>query len=284
LNTETETKILKKLAELEKEGGSLPLPLRLFRDLLRVQSEAKRQIEAPLPEGPDARTVRERLERGAPALDIDDLDPAIPLLTPFFAMIREVFCGYPDLFADLAAGPAGPINGQSLTGEAVRAWFSGGPMPASAPDGCGEETYRAMVHFTLKPLLEACAERLASLIDAEKWRGRGCPVCGGIPDMAYLDKERGGRWLVCSRCDFAWLFPRLQCPFCGTEDQNALAFLTDEKGLYRLHVCERCQCYLKTIDLRQTDDEVLLPLERLLTADMDRQAREEGYRLPGGPA
>lgn len=98
--------------------------------------------------------------------------------------------------------------------------------------------------------------------------------------MAYLDRERGSRWLLCSRCDFTWLYHRLQCPYCGNLDQNTLAFFSDEKGLYRLQVCECCKCYLKTIDLRKTDDEVLLPLERLLTTDMDRQAREEGYRSP----
>ena len=35
-------------------------------------------------------------------------------------------------------------------------------------------------------------------VDQEKWRRRYCPVCGGNPDIAYLDTERGSRWLVCS--------------------------------------------------------------------------------------
>jgi formate dehydrogenase maturation protein FdhE len=50
------------------------------------------------------------------------------------------------------------------------------------------------------------------------------------------------------------------------------------KELYRLHMCVRCKRYLKTIDLRKTDKQVLMPLESLLTAETDRQAREKGYR------
>ena len=275
----TEGKALKKLAELDREEGGLPLLLRFYRDLLLVQREARRQVETtlPAPAGLDAAGVREQLRQGVPLLCFEDLDGYIETLQPVFASVREVFHAYPGLFGHLADGPA---DGHALNAEMVKAWFEGKPMPPSALNGASEATLRSMIQFTLKPLLAACAEALAPRIDPEQWRRRCCPVCGGAPDMAYLDTERGARWLLCSRCDFNWLFHRLQCPHCGTEDQSALAFFTDEKGLYRLHVCERCKCYLKTIDLRKTDDEVLLPLERLLTADMDRQALEEGYRLP----
>ena len=95
--------------------------------------------------------------------------------------------------------------------------------------------------------------------------------------MAYLEKEVGARWLLCSRCDSEWLFHRLECPYCKTQNQSLLSFLSDEKDLYRLYLCEQCKCYLKAIDLRKTDAEVLLPLERLYTLDLDTQARERGY-------
>ena len=112
----------------------------------------------------------------------------------------------------------------------------------------------------------------------EAWYKRYCPVCGGGPDFAFLDKERdGARWLLCSRCDAQWLFYRLVCPHCGNDDQHSLAYLTDDTGLYRLYVCEKCRRYLKTIDLRKTEAEVLLPLERILTLDLDRQAHESNY-------
>jgi len=114
-------------------------------------------------------------------------------------------------------------------------------------------------------------------VNQERWRRGYCPICGGNPDFAFLDKERGARWLLCSGCDAEWLFQRLECPYCGTQDQDALAYFTDDEGLYRLYVCERCKRYLKALDLRQAKSEVLLPLERLFTFDIDAQAQEYGY-------
>lgn len=272
------SKILKRLEELEKEERGLPLLLQFYRGLLNVLREARGQAVAlyPVPEGNDEEAIRRRLQRGVPLLG-DDLETAAASVLPVFAAVRRVFQDYPQLFAGLPEAADNCL----FTAEVVRAWFSGGPIPPSALQGTSEATVRAMVRYAFKPLLEACVAALSPCIDQEKWRRRYCPVCGGLPDMAYLDRERGSRWLVCSRCDFPWLFHRLQCPYCGAKDQASLAFFTDDKGLYRLDICERCKCYLKTIDLRNTEEDVLLPLERLLTEDLDRQALEQGYRLPG---
>ena len=121
-------------------------------------------------------------------------------------------------------------------------------------------------------------------VDQERWRRGYCPVCGGSPDFAYLDKERGSRWLVCSRCDTEWLFQRLQCPYCNTQDQNQLAYLTDNDGRYRLYVCDNCQQYLKAIDLQRAKGEVIIYLERLFTLYLDAQAREYGYSRSARPS
>lgn len=115
-------------------------------------------------------------------------------------------------------------------------------------------------------------------MDQERWRRNYCPICGGHPDFAFLEKELGARWLLCSRCDTEWLFQRLQCPYCGNQTQKDLAYFTDDEGLYRLYVCEQCHKYIKAIDLRVAKSDILLPLERLFTLDMDRQAQEKGYQ------
>lgn len=279
MTSDNAVKILKRLEEMEKEEGGLPLLLQLYRGLLKVLGDARGQATAlyPVPEGNDGEAIRRRLLRGEPLLGGQELETAAASVRPVFAAVRRVFQDYPRFFT----GPPNAADDSPLTLELVRAWYSGGPIPPSTLKGTGEATVRSMVHYAFKPLLEACAAALSPYVDQEKWRRHYCPVCGGLPDMAYLDRERGSRWLVCSRCNFAWLFHRLQCPYCSNEDQAALGFFTDDKGLYRLDVCERCKRYLKTIDLRNTEEDVLLPLERLLTEDMDRQAREQGYLLPG---
>jgi formate dehydrogenase maturation protein FdhE len=76
----------------------------------------------------------------------------------------------------------------------------------------------------------------------------------------------------------------LECPYCRTQKQDALIFLTDEEELYRLYACEQCKCYLKAIDLRKAKTEILLPLERLYTIDIDAQAIERGYHSCKEPA
>jgi FdhE protein len=134
----------------------------------------------------------------------------------------------------------------------------------------------------LKPFLKAYAEVFRPEVEPEFWRRQYCPICGGKPDFAYLEKEMGGRWLVCSRCDTEWLFMRLKCPYCGTQTQSDLAHFTSEEEphLYRLHTCERCHTYIKVIDLRCSETEILIPLERVLTIDMDKMGEEKGY-APG---
>ena len=91
-------------------------------------------------------------------------------------------------------------------------------------------------------------------------------------------KRRWGPGGSC--CDAEWLYQRLECPYCGTTEQKSLAFLTDDAGVYRLYTCDECKCYIKAIDLRKAGTDVLLPLERVMTLDMDRQAVEAGYQ-PG---
>ena len=117
-------------------------------------------------------------------------------------------------------------------------------------------------------------------VKQEEWRRVQCPICGGKPDMAYMEQEVGARWLVCSRCDTEWIFQRLQCPYCANENQDDLTFFSDEDDAYRLYVCNKCHSYIKTIDSRKVKAEVFIPLERILTIDIDVQAQEKGYH-PG---
>ncbi|MGQ9572114.1 MAG: formate dehydrogenase accessory protein FdhE [Dehalococcoidia bacterium] len=129
----------------------------------------------------------------------------------------------------------------------------------------------------LRPFLRAQAEALSVRVNDSAWyRGR-CPVCGGEPDLAALERESGRRRLLCSRCDSEWTFRRVACPFCDNDDPSQLAYYLSEDRVYRLSVCEQCHRYLKTIDLRQIAGERLLPAERILTVAMDVAALNAGY-------
>lgn len=207
----------------------------------------------------------------------------------FVLQFKDVF---PDeaLFRELFSAAQGIVSEQfpqsrlkspqpSRIKKVASAWY----RYSSLPEFTGETSISLeMLFLSLKaafhPILVMYSERLSPLVNQDSWRQKMCPVCGGKPDFAFLDKEAGARWLICSRCDAEWLFLRLECPFCGSRDQDSLAYLTDEKELYRLYVCEQCRAYIKAIDLRRIEGEVLFPLQRIVTLDLDRQAHEAGYK------
>jgi len=130
----------------------------------------------------------------------------------------------------------------------------------------------------LRPFLRAYAESLGQYVQNSEWSRAYCPICGGQPDMAALEKDGGRRRLLCSRCDFEWTYKRLGCTFCGNDDPKNLSFYPSDDKVYRLAVCEECHRYLKTVDLREMAAERPLAAERVLTAGMDVAADKAGYK------
>ncbi|MFH1651996.1 MAG: formate dehydrogenase accessory protein FdhE [Chloroflexota bacterium] len=278
MTADKDKKILERIAILEKEEGELSLLLRFYRDLLRVQAAGKRESAGgnSLPD----EAVRKRIQDGVPLVDPADLDFKVAPVQDLFVKVAGVCARYPELFGEVPEKLSRPAAGRLLTKKAVSSWAKGEALPPALAEGVRENVLRAIIQFALWPLLTSLRATLLPSVDVERWRRAYCPVCGGLADMAFLDRERGARWLLCSRCDAEWLFPRLECPYCGNQDQSAMAYFTDDSGRYRLQVCDKCRCYLKTIDQRTSEGEVLMPLERVLTVGMDRQAREKGYHLP----
>jgi len=272
------------LKRLEEEGGKRGLPprfLEFYKRLFHIQSGAEKRIGKAKP-SLKTEVINERIEHGLPLISFGELALDWSVLKDIFTEVTATFADYPDLFGELPKSLREPKSHPSLPKKVVKAWFERTRLPSLIPvDDVNEYLLlEAIIHATLSPFLVSHSKALLGLVDQERWRREYCPICGGQPDFAFLDKERGARWLLCSRCDTEWLFQRLQCPYCGTQNQDSLAYFTDDKGAYRLYVCEQCHKYIKAIDLRCTESEVSLPLERVFTVDMDRQAQEKGYQ-PG---
>ena len=275
----TDAEVLKKLEEWERKGESTPKFLEFYQRLLRIQSRAAERIGIPKP-ALNSKASHERIENGQTLISFDELDLDWSLLQDIFTEVAAAFAEYPELFGKIPRSLK--ERRSTFSREIVRAWFEGAKLPPTiAGDNIDKHLLEATtIQATLRPWLNSQAKALVGLVNLERWRRRYCPICGGSPDFAFLDKERGARWLLCSRCDTEWLFQRLECPYCGTTNQHALAYFVDDEGLYRLYVCEQCHTYIKAIDLRHTESEVLLRLERVMTLDLDRQGQEKGYQ-PG---
>ncbi len=154
-------------------------------------------------------------------------------------------------------------------------------LPSDNPAPRGDESEDPLPAFVynqaLHPFLRRYAEMLLPFVDEAIWYRPSCPICGGKPDLAALTRTSGARQLLCSRCDAEWFFLRTGCPFCEGDNLAEQQYSVSEDHVYRLCLCEHCKHYLKTIDLREVEDERLLPVERILTAPMDIAALKAGY-------
>jgi formate dehydrogenase maturation protein FdhE len=271
--------IISFLEEKERKEGTLPELLKFYQQLLRVQSQVEKKLSSRLEPSLSREAINKRIDNGVPLISFNELAFDWQLLAATFAEIKTVFANHAGLF-NFSSGRLAELGADALlTRQVLKPWFEKQKLPAKIPRNVDRKLLNSIVHATMKPFLTSHARKLIDSIDQERWRRSYCPICGGSPDFASLDTERGSRWLLCSRCDTEWVFQRLQCPYCNTQDQNDLSYLTDDTGQYRLYTCEQCHQYLKTIDRRQTEGQViLLPIERFLTLDMDRQAIEMGYK------
>ena len=160
----------------------------------------------------------------------------------------------------------------------ARQQFEMGQVPQEREEEPEEATLsQVAADLALKPYLMWAAEQVMPHVDQSHWRQDYCPACGGVPDFAVLDAEVGARRLVCSRCNAEWSYRRVGCPFCGIVDHSQVSYYVGDDKAYRLYVCESCDRYLKTIDLRETTRVVQLDVERITTLKMDAAAYQEGY-------
>jgi len=136
------------------------------------------------------------------------------------------------------------------------------------------------IHSSVKPSMEAGAEKLSHEIETETWMRGFCPVCGSLPSLSLLREDVGKRFLLCSHCGYQWRIDRMICPFCNNRDHESLQFFyAEEEKTHRIDLCDKCHQYIKTIDLRilgETDPS----LEDLATLHLDITASKRGYKRP----
>ncbi len=268
MTLDTENQMIEAIGDWERTKGALPPVIALYRQLLSLQVEAAPAIKAPFP-NLDMENRHNRLKSGQPLLRFSEIPVEWNLFRSLFRQAYSVLSSYPE-FKDVPRCPKGLGVLRALS----ESWYQG---ESSNADERQWGILGLAIQTALKPFLDATRQALLKDFSLGSWLRNYCPVCGGNPDFAFLDKDRGARHLVCARCDSEWVFKRLECRNCGNQDQNTLAYYTDDVGRYRLYVCEACKDYLKAVDLRITQIPVFIPLERFITLDLDAQARRNGY-------
>ena len=131
---------------------------------------------------------------------------------------------------------------------------------------------------SLRPAMEKVVEKYGKIVTESGWSEGYCPICGKEPKIGEIKEEEEMRFLFCNQCGFEWHFRRIQCPFCGNDEQQALAYFTiegDER--YRVDVCNVCKRYIKMVDFRKSKEEANLDVEDIATLHLDMLANDEGY-------
>jgi transcription elongation factor Elf1 len=272
--------IIRRLDGWSQSNTQWPTSIDTGIRLLRLGIEAKPRIGTPKPNlTRDA--ISSLLMQGKSILTFDDLGLDWSLLEELFRAAVRILIGKSAGSQENSQRLNQLAANTPLLRQVARDYYSDTPLSATATEHCIDTPLmEACISAALAPFLAAQSEALSELVAQELWRRKSCPICGGVADFAFLEKDQGARWLMCSRCTMEWLFQRIQCPYCGTQKHESLAYRTNSQGLYRLYTCEECHGYIKAIDLRKAGSDVLLPLEGILTVDLDRQAKEANYR-PG---
>ena len=263
-------RVLDALTQAVDDHQELAAWLSLWRDIITAQLAVKTSLP-PVTRSEDDATIRQRLEAGlpqaacnGPAVDAEHLASLGRHLLAVLVQHGAFPVEEKEQAETLTAGDWLGLAREALQREPSRG-------RAVSLDGA------FFVDLALAPFLERAAEVIMPRLDLALWHRGYCPICGAAPDFALLDRETGARRLVCSRCHSEWPYARVRCPFCGTTDPTKLHYYLGEDRVYRLYGCALCQRYIKTMDLRQTDKEVLIPLERILTVPMDVVAQQQGY-------
>ncbi len=195
------------LGELAGDETPPPRLVQFHHDPLDIQNRVGHKTSVPDPIITED-AARQCMSEGRPLLGAGGLNLDSEALGNTYHKVKATFCRYRDLFAAMP-DESEPWPGEPVTNESLRNWPAGAVLPGAPPEDARRRLLMSVALVTLRPFLGAFRDVLLDHVDQESWRRRYCPVCGGMPDLAFLDSECGARWLVCSRCDAEWLFQRV---------------------------------------------------------------------------
>lgn len=264
---EEDENVLLALAAAGETHAELKPLVGFYGAVFRAQFWAKAGLAEDL-RLPSPATCCERLARGEVLLTFDQLRLDTDRFRGLLQEITEIIVRHNPGW-EL---PREPLDPAAVIGIARRLFQSGEHMVGNGPPA----TLVALaVGFTVSAYLQEAAYRLDPSVNLSLWGRNTCPVCGGKPGFGIHSREDGRRRLFCPRCHETWPYRRVTCPFCEHDESTEYYPSADE--VYRLYVCRNCRRYLKTIDLRHTERELIPAVERILTVALDLAAQEKGF-------
>ena len=133
----------------------------------------------------------------------------------------------------------------------------------------------------LRPALDRYFADCRIHFTERSWDLGVCPYCGAPPGFGDLT-DSGQRRLACHVCGGGWVFPRLRCPFCGTQSSKDLVRIEaeDKEEGYFISACRQCKAYVKELDRRIRWNAGSALVEDWGSPHFDVVAIREGYWRP----
>lgn len=160
---------------------------------------------------------------------------------------------------------------------------------AAAAEGLSENTAAFVLASALTPFLEAPAAAALAEVDKGVFVSASptcCPVCGAPATLSRIGEgsalKGAHRTLWCGLCHAEWEFERVRCSRCGTYDPELVHYLhIEEDSAHRIHVCDSCHGYIRTVFENDTPKAIALVVEDVVCAGLDAIAQQQGYSVTG---
>lgn len=249
---------------------------------MEAQQKVMREIDCSIEM--ESAEIERKLRDGEPLLEKGSIEVDPGKLRGLVSVIADVIDAETK---DGFSGSGKILNWSGLDpeniGDTEERVVSGGTLEA---DGWTEEENRLASNIlweAFSPFYRKYGSIFESNLDHSLWQRGYCPVCGCGPLMGKFRSEDGLWLLECNLCHTMWNVKRASCPFCDGGPEGSLKYLyLDGKNNCRVQYCECCRFYVKTINLRDSERESLLPLEDITTMELDQAALEEGLKPASG--
>lgn len=267
-----------RLAQVIEEAGKAQPAyapyLTLYGKLLREVDDS----HASLPDSPkDAEArMRERLDRGAPLLRLEEVARQAGTTVPFVLPRLLAVCA--ESGESSAITLLDRLKQGALSFSTVQGLLSEEAVDALPVTDQEKTLLLYLIPLMLRPFYQQMAEPFREQIHAREVEGNCCPVCGSKPALSLLLDDSQRRRLYCDLCRTEWSYARIRCVHCGTDEPEALGVLqVPGEEHCRLDVCYHCRGYVKTILIEKMPRPIYLPLESAATLHLDFVAEREGF-------
>jgi formate dehydrogenase maturation protein FdhE len=227
--------------------GIAPAYIQMRLSLRRAQAVAEQSLLERRSSGPVEYILPVTIEQ----LPLDD-----QILLDLLAKIEEVAIEDSPILDYIAALKARATDQSISLSDVIRSLLGGANID-NLPIELGPAAQSSMLYSLVAPFYREFYRRIGYEVSEQSESGVSgevaiCPVCAASPALGKLRREDGRLLLWCARCDAEWLFPRIQCPACGTRDQEHLEIVhLDNDDLRWFIACNSCHSYLKCIDERK---------------------------------